>query len=429
MLFFWVLAGLLACLSIALVVWPLLTRRGAATSPDAEEARRIAVYRDRRREIRMELESGRLTGEEAERAERELVAEAATQFPETNRPADDRGRGSARPAIVWAIVAALLIPVVALGVYHRIGAPGLVALDSAALRGELTPQRIEQIVRELEERVARKPDDGEGWAMLGEALRLRNEPARAAEAYGKAIALVPDNARLLADYAETLVVVNGGEFGPRVVALLERALKADPDDGKAIAMMGAAQYLAGNLAQSLVHLKRLAAGMPEGSPEAARLGDTVARIEAELASQSVATGPDNAASPGNATGPAAAGPAQASPTDARITGTITIDEALRGSAREGMTLFVVARPSEGSRTPIAVQRLAVGNSWPIRFELTDAQAMNPAQPLSQAGLVIVETRISLGGDAGRRSGDLFGISAPLKPGVRDLTIRIDQRVP
>lgn len=429
MLFFWVLAGLLACLSIALVVWPLLTRRGAAAPPDADEARRLAVYRDRRREIRMELDSGRLTAEEAERAERELVAEAAAQFPDASGSAAPGGSGTARPAIVWAIVSALLIPIIALGVYDRIGAPGLVALDAAALRGELTPQRIEQIVAELEERVARKPDDGEGWAMLGEALRLRNEPVRAAEAYGKAVALVPDNARLLADYAETLVVVNGGEFGPQVTALLERALKADPDDGKAIAMMGAAQYRAGNLSQSLVHLKRLAAAMPEGSPEAKRMGETVARIEAELASRGGSTGTGTGTGAGTGAAPAPAGQAPSARDDGRIVGSITIDDTLRSTVRDGMTLFVVARPSEGSRTPIAVQRLVVGATWPIRFELSDAQAMNPAQPLSKAGPVTVEARVSLGGDAGRRSGDPFGVSAPLKPGVRDLAIRIDQRVP
>lgn len=421
MLFFWVLAALLACLSIALVVWPLLTRRGTVAVADSDEARRLAVYRDRRREIRMELDSGRLSAEEAERAERELVAEAAAQFPEA--AAANGGSGVARPATVWAIVAALLIPLVALGVYDRIGAPGLVALDSAALRGELSPQRLEQIVRELEERVARKPDDGEGWAMLGEALRLRNEPARAAGAYGKAVALVPDNARLLADYAETLVVVNGGEFGPQVVAVLERALKADPDDGKAIAMMGAAQYRAGNLAQSLVHLKRLAAAMPEGSPEGKRLGETVERIEAELASRGGSTGA------GAAPTTEPAGRTPGSRNDIRILGSITIDETLRGTVQEGMTLFVVARPSEGSRTPIAVQRLVVGATWPIRFELSDAQAMDPSRPLSKAGPVIVEARVSLGGDAGRRSGDPFGVSPPSKPGAQDLTIRIDQRVP
>jgi cytochrome c-type biogenesis protein CcmH len=417
--FFWVLAGLLACLSIALVVWPLLTRR--ATAAETDEARRLAVYRDRRREIRMELESGRLTQQEADRAEQELVAEAAEQFPDVMDLSAPPGPSGRRPALVLAILAALLIPAVALTVYDRVGAPGLIALDAATLRGELTPQRIEQIVRELEGRVARKPDDGEGWAMLAEAFRLKADTARAAEAYGKAIAIGPDNARLLADYAETLVILKQGEFGDEVIGLLDRALKADPDDGKAIAMMGAAQYRAGNLDRALVHLKRLEAGMPEGSPEARRLGETIGRIESERVAQG-----------GSPTVPAprAVDPqASAGRDGAVISGSITLDDALRDSVRQGMTLFVVARASEGPRIPIAVQRLTVGASWPIRFELSDAQAMNPSSPLSKAGPVIVEARVSQGGDAARRSGDPFGVSAPLRPGARDLTLRIDQRVP
>ena len=160
MLFFWVLAGLLTCSAIALVVWPLLRRTDDAS---ADEERRLAVYRDRRREIRRELDAGRLSPDEAERAEGELVAEAARQFA----PADGDAFPEVKPARrtasrATALVAALLIPLAALAVYDRLGAPGLVAIDAATMRGELTPERVAQVVRELEQRVARVPDDGAG---------------------------------------------------------------------------------------------------------------------------------------------------------------------------------------------------------------------------------------------------------------------------
>ena len=158
------------------------------------------------------------------------------------------------------------------------------------------------------------------------------------------------------------------------------------------------------------YLKQLIEGMPEDAPEVRQLAGAVARIEAELAARGSA----------GRNAPAAA---------AGISGTITLDPALRALAPKDATVFVIARAAEGPRVPIAVLRLQVGDAWPLRFELSDAQAMDPSRKLSSADRIVVEARISTTGDASRRSGDPFGTSAPLKPGARDVALRIDQRVP
>ena len=46
----------------------------------SDEARRLAVYRDRRAEIESERRAGRLGDEEAARAQEELLDDAAVQF-------------------------------------------------------------------------------------------------------------------------------------------------------------------------------------------------------------------------------------------------------------------------------------------------------------------------------------------------------------
>lgn len=454
MLSFWVLAGLLACAAVALVAWPLVRRADPSLE---DEARRLAVYRDRRDEIRRELEAGRLSAEEAQRAEDELIAEAARQF-DTGTADASRGVGGVggtgagrggRAGIAWTLVVALAIPLSAVGVYRSIGAPALVTLDAATLRGELTPERIAQAIAELEKRVAAAPQDGEAWAMLAEASRLNDDPGRAAEAYGKATALQPDNARLLADYAETLVIVSQGDFSGRPVELLERALRADPDDGKALALMAAAQYKLGNPGRALKLLEQLASALPPDSEELRRLSGAMRRIEADIAARGTAaqpgdpgaagdrktaSGPRNAAARGvpgaEAPGrPDSRAAADRDPAATRITGTIALDASLGAAPPPGATVFVVARAAEGPRMPIAVQRLEVGKTWPLRFELSDAQAMDASRKLSSFGQVVVEARISASGDAARRSGDPFGVSGPLQPGAREVALRIDQRVP
>lgn len=441
MLSFWVLTGLLTCIATALVVWPLVSRRHAAPADRSdEEARRLAVYRDRRRELQADRESGRLTAEEAERALDELVAEAARQFPDADAAlqAPDPSKARRHPALATAALAALAVPLVALGVYSAIGTPAIVGQDASA--PEVGQARIAQAIQELEARVRTKPDDAEGWTLLAEALRMQNEPARAAQAYSKAVALLPPDARLLADYAETLAMVHNGEFAGKPMDLLDQALRIDPRDTKALSLMAAARYRSGNVAEALRLLRVLIAEIPAGAPEYAQMKDVIAQLEGELAG-----GGGGAAGAGGAA-PRPAGPAQgpvtgapdgaaqgaqrpAAPAGAAVvSGVVTIDDALRAGLAPGATLFIVARDPDGPRTPLAVRRTPVGN-WPVRFELGDADAMDPSRPISTARSLVIEARVSASGQAMRQSGEPIGASAPVAPGGRDVTIRIDRQVP
>jgi cytochrome c-type biogenesis protein CcmH len=54
--------------------------------------------------------------------------------------------------------------------------------------------------------------------------------------------------------------------------------------------------------------------------------------------------------------------------------------------------------------------------------------MSPAARLSGATRVVVAARISRSGNATPQPGDFIGESAPVTPGTRDLSIRIDQVV-
>jgi cytochrome c-type biogenesis protein CcmH len=69
----------------------------------------------------------------------------------------------------------------------------------------------------------------------------RNDDA--VKAFDRAVALRPDDAGLLADYADALAATQGGITG-KPLALVERALKADPTQWKALALAGTAASIA-----------------------------------------------------------------------------------------------------------------------------------------------------------------------------------------
>lgn len=110
-----------------------------------------------------------------------------------------------------------------------------------------------------------------------------------------------------------------------------------------------------------------------------------------------------------------------------VSGTVALAPALVKQTKPEDTVFVFARPSEGSRMPLALLRKQV-KDLPIVFTLDDSMAMSPASTLSKATRVVVGARISRSGNAMPEKGDLAGLSAPVVVGAKGLKIEINDVV-
>jgi cytochrome c-type biogenesis protein CcmH len=106
-----------------------------------------------------------------------------------------------------------------------------------------------------------------------------------------------------------------------------------------------------------------------------------------------------------------------------VSGTVSLASALIKKANPNDTVFIFARPAEGSRMPLALLRKQV-KDLPIQFTLDDSMAMSPGSLLSQAGLVLVGARISKSGNAMPETGDLTGQLATVTVGSKGLVIEI-----
>jgi len=156
----------------------------------------------------------------------------------------------------WAPVAlAVLIPVAAVGLYLKIGAPGAIAPQAAApqaVAAAADPQggnphstsfdAIRAMAEQLAARLKDNPDDGAGWAMLARSYNVLGRFPEAADAYARAEKRLPPDAQLLADYADALAMSQGQKLDGEPLAILQRALKIDPANFKALALMGTAAF-------------------------------------------------------------------------------------------------------------------------------------------------------------------------------------------
>ena len=111
----------------------------------------------------------------------------------------------------------------------------------------------------------------------------------------------------------------------------------------------------------------------------------------------------------------------------RITGRVTLDAKLAGKYSPDDTLFVLARAAEGPKMPLAIVRMRVAD-LPLDFELDDSMAMAPQMTLSAFDQVVIVGRISKSGTAMPQAGDAEGFSITVKPGTKNVKLKIDRIV-
>ena len=111
-----------------------------------------------------------------------------------------------------------------------------------------------------------------------------------------------------------------------------------------------------------------------------------------------------------------------------ISGMVSIAPSLAGKGSATDTLFVFARETNGPPMPVAIMR-ATKKDLPFTFRLDDSNSMMPSRTLSNVAMVVIVARLSKSGQAMPQSGDLEGMSQPVKPGVDGVTVVIDRERP
>jgi cytochrome c-type biogenesis protein CcmH len=277
----------------------------------------------------------------------------------------------------------------------------------------------------------------------------------AAEAFERAVALAPNDAELLIDYADALGVAQGQSLEGKPAELVERALKADPGHWKANALAGTIAFNHKDYAKAVEYWERTKAAVPAGSEigrsiegsiaEARELGGIASPSAAATAGpfgaftgqsgssaapagsvpqppSKVAEKAPSAAAKGGATGADGGGAA------AKVAGTVRLSPTLAKGVSPDDPVFIFARPADGSRMPLALFRTQV-KDLPLAFALDDTMAMSPAAKISDHAEVVVGARVSRSGSPMPKSGDLETLSPPVKLGASGVDLVIDRTIP
>lgn len=404
--------------ALAFILPPLLRKQQHAGHHVQRDVLNLDVLRDQLRELDKDRAEGLIDSTGYDSARKELERRVAEETHPDKQVAVAQPR---KP--LAAILLAFLLPGIAIALYLLVGNP--LGLDPAKVAAEsqqkITPEQVNTILTKIERHLKEAPDDIQGWQLLARSYTALGRYSEAANAYSHLAKLVPNNADLLAVYANTLAMGQGANRSMQgePEKLINQALDIDPKNVKALALSGEAAFERSDFATAVTQWRKIMQLVPANSDIARSVG---ASINEALARSGNAAIPPVAGNTSGATDKSSA----PSATGAEVSGSVEIDPALRSQVSDTDSVFIFARAVDGPRFPLAVLRKQV-KDLPIKFTLDDSMSMMPSAKLSGFNQVIVGARISKTGSATPEAGDLEGLTATVQPGAKNLKIVINSQ--
>jgi cytochrome c-type biogenesis protein CcmH len=435
---FWVVAGIFI-VGALLFVLPTLWSKKNRQDGVARDATNISIYRDQLAELDSDFRNDILTHEQYEQSKRELQQRMLQDIPEGETMTTAIMGGNRNVATIT--LTTLAVPLLAVSLYLWLGntkallpQPAMEQMPMGAAADDGGHANISSVLENLTARLREQPDDVEGWLMLGRTYAMMQRFNEAKDAYEKVLALSPDNSEFITDYADIVAMTNNGSLLGQPLELINKALRLDPGNPKALALAGTAEFEQKKYKEAAAYWEKLLALIPASE------ADLVNSISASIAeAKSLASGKGSLVaraqqqSSGGQTPPpaenkpesvAAAGAA----TSGTLSGTVKLSPSLAGKASPNDSLYIFARAKTGPKAPLATLRLQV-KDLPASFSLNDSMARSGVQLSTFPAEVVVGARISRSGSPMPQSGDLQGFSEPVRIGSKGINFVIDQQLP
>ena len=277
---------------------------------------------------------------------------------------------SARPPVRFVALTALVLAVVAVGLYAIWGephAPALARAGDVLASGELDADTLARAEKALAARVARNPEDGNTWFLLGHSRMRLSDYGGAEDAFARLRDLVGPNEEIDAAWVQASYLAAGG-MNATTREVVKGVLAARPDHPAMLEMLAMDAMRRSEFAEASGYLAR-AMGQPLPESRRALLAQLTTFVRSQL------------------------DPARP---------LIEVVVKVEGETRRPW-LIVFARPATGGM-PLAVVRQKAEASQTLLLD--DTVGMGSAPRLSAGGLVEVVARLSQTGNAMAAEDDL-----------------------
>lgn len=292
-------------------------------------------------------------------------------------------RGSEWRATGLAVL--LLLPIGGALLYRDFGTPAAI---------DLAPAPVDQndfnaMADDLAGRLSERPEDLEGWLLLGRSMKSLQRYDDAVEALETARRIAPDNPLVQVELAEAMLFASGDpRIGEEVRQMLRSAVAVEPGLQKGLWLLGLDAAQRGADTEAVDYWERLLRQVEPGTPVAESVREQIELAQARLGGEPAPQGETEGAWPGIEV-------------HVTIADEATLPQPLPNSA----VLFVIARAAgSDARPPLGVARIEQP-SFPVTVTMNDGNAMLPQRKLSEQSTLNLHARLSLSGEPGASSGD------------------------
>lgn len=274
----WLIAAVLSIAAGAAILRRLYPRGAAEAVSEAGSAGSAAfdleVYRDQLRELDRDLARGTIEAVEAAAARDEIRRRALAAESRNEEGPAVPAQTLSRPTV---LLLAAAVPALSLALYAVLGRPELAdrslltvqeqprgpSAEDMRAAEDMTPEERQEMIRGMVDRLAERleetPGDLAGWLRLGRARAVLGELDKSADAYGRALALAPDNVRVLTFYTMAVLRLRNPDdpLDPQLVGLFERLHALEPNHPLALYYLGVHAFDLGREAEGKAYWRRL----------------------------------------------------------------------------------------------------------------------------------------------------------------------------
>jgi cytochrome c-type biogenesis protein CcmH len=410
---------ILVVTALGFLVYPfVIEERQSAVSLDEEKNRKntnVRLFKEQQDQLQQQQDRGEIDSEQYQRlvmdAQRLLLANTELDAIEGSKIAST-GR--------W------LLPLLLMGtfgttwaIYSDIGAAEdekVVALMNkmATLETQSTdiPELNQELISTIEGRVKERTSNIYYWVILAQAAIADNNVLAASNYFSSALEVEPRDSQLLAQYAETLFLVDDNKFTQRVRAAVDKAFAADSNNQTVLGLKGIEAFAGKNF--ELAETYWLGA-QSQVNPESAVFKGLQVGIDRARDFIAENSGSDTDVS-------------QLSEIQVELR--IDLSLGAKVPRRPDQRVFIAAVRESGPPMPLAAKKI-LASQLPMRVVLTDKDAIIPGQDLTTEIKIKVVARLSNSGSATPQSGDweAFSESVDLDSFEGEIMLVIDRQRP
>lgn len=437
---FWIIATILTLIALAFLMPSLLRKqRVPGGADDARRKQNIQIAKEQLEDLEQRFEKGEMEDDAYKSTRDELEMALFEDTKELDLEAKLKHKASP-VSMVGSVAIALLVPLLALGMYTKLGSPVFTTSLSSqqAAKQELeknvpknadgTPD-IDTMVAGLQKKMEANPNNPKGWFMLGRSYMVMKRYPEAAKAFEQAYKLQPESTDVMLSLADSLAMASNGSIEGRPTELVNKVLEIEPENLTGLWLGGMASRQQGDYATAIKRWSGVLSQI-KSPAEIQEVNSLITEAMKRLTpEQQALMKTDLAATDKSVLTPVPLKTSDSTAADKNgvgITLTVSLSEKLKNQTQPSDLVFIYAKAVTGPPMPLAAARKQV-KDLPLEIVLNDSMAMIPAMKLSGFSEVVVGARVSKSGQPIAQNGDLFAEKKPVKAGEK-VVLEIDSVV-